>query len=70
MEIGDTVKVKKTGGRGIIKIIEGIPPRKVYVKLFIGDIIEGGYVYFRMFNSFGTKTLTLNPYDINDIEVV
>ena len=68
MEIGDTVKVKETGGRGVVKIIEGIPPRKVYVDLYTGA--DGGYVYFRMFNSFGTKTLALNPYDINDVEAV
>ncbi len=78
MEVGNTVKVKKTDSRGIIRALEGVPPRKAYVELEPGA--EAGYIYLRMFASTedqyilgspaGPQTIPLNIYNINELEVI
>ena len=78
MEIGDTVRVKADGSIGVVRIIEGAPARKAYVDIEPGA--NAGYVYIRMHVPMehqyiegtpdGPDTLALNPYDIDDLEIV
>lgn len=76
MEIGNLVVVKETGQVGSIRILEGgCPPHKVYVDLTAGA--DAGYIYMRMYVSAsykdgkpGASTLTLNVYDVDQVELV
>jgi len=77
MEIGDTVRVKKDGSLGVVRILEGAPHRIAYVEIEPGAL--GGYVYIRMQvqswthnrgPNFNPETLALNPYTIDELEVV
>ena len=78
MEIGDLVRVMADGSTGTVRILEGAPPRKAYI-----DVIPGansGYVYLRMSipaeeqyikgTPSGPDTLALNPYNIDELELV
>jgi len=69
MEIGDYVEIEN-GGMGIIRILEGYPPRKAYVDVFPGA--DEGYVYFRMYDPVEKNVVTsaLNIYDLEDIKVI
>ena len=66
MDIGDAVRVKANGHKGVVTIMEGIPIRIVYVELHIGA--DAGYVYLTLGDP--SETLTLNPYNIDDLEIV
>ena len=75
MEIGNLVVVKETGQVGYVRLLEGEPPRRVYVELTPGA--DGGYIYMRMRVSAtytdgkpGIETLTLNVYNANQVELV
>ena len=69
MEIGDKVRVKADGSKGTVKILEGVFHRVAYIELDNGAY--GEYVYFRMFTlTGGVETLTLNSYDVNELEVI
>jgi len=78
MEIGDRVRIKEDGSEGIVRILEGVPPYKAYVDLEPGAI--AGYVYFRIFiaaeeryikgTPSGPGTLALNPYNVDDLEII
>ena len=77
MEIGDRVRVKKDGSEGVVRILEGAPVRRAHVEVEPGAM--GGYVYMRMCveswthnrgPNFNPETLALNPYDIDELEIV
>lgn len=67
MEIGDIIRVKETGQRGELFILEGCPPRIAWVGLFPGA--DGGYRYMRLATVDGQIiTETLNTFNISEIE--
>lgn len=71
IEVEDLVKVKATGQRGIVRLLEGAPVRKAYVDLTPGA--DSNYIYMRIVvetgvDKFGPETLALNVYDIDEIE--
>ncbi|KKM83500.1 hypothetical protein LCGC14_1308730 [marine sediment metagenome] len=78
MEVGNIVRVKNTDSRGIIRALEGVPPRKAYVDLEPGA--ESGYIYLRIFvnaedryipgGPAGPETIPLNIYSVDDLEIV
>lgn len=78
MKIGDLVRVKKTGQEGNIRILEGAPAYKAYVDMIPGA--AGGYVYLTMYiaaeeqyiqgEPSGVITLALNPYELDELEIV
>jgi len=73
VEIGDSVKVIKTGAHGIIRALEGAPVRKAYVDVEPGA--DSGYIYLRVLVRYmpgrpaGPQTVPLNIYNIDDLEV-
>lgn len=73
MEVGDYVQIK-SGGVGVVCILEGVPHRKAYVDVAPGA--DAGYVYFRMVNpkpyehGNNIDTMPLNIYDVNNLEVI
>jgi hypothetical protein len=69
LEINDRIKIKKTGQRGVIRIFEGNPHKKVYVEL--SEKNENDYVYFRMPTIDGDIiNIMLNCYDMSEIEEI
>ncbi len=78
VEIGDLVKVKADGSIGIVRILEGVPPYKAYVDMEPGA--NGGYVYLKLNvpaedqyiegEPTGPSILALNPYSIDELEVI
>ena len=69
MEIGNRVRVKADGSEGTVEILEGVPHRTAYVDIKPGA--NAGYVYFRMTGAYGgIETFTLNPYDVDELEVI
>jgi hypothetical protein len=77
MEIGDRVRVKADGSEGTVMILDGSPPREAYVDIEPGA--SAGYVYMRIIVEswkpprgpvFKPETLALNPYTIDELEVV
>lgn len=69
LEIDDRVVIKKTGQRGVIRILEGMPHKKAYVELSQSD--EDNCIYFRMPTIRGDIiTKALNHYDMDEIEEI
>lgn len=68
MEIGNLVRIEETGQVGTVRILEGYPPWAVYVELTPGP--DTGYIRTRMRVSTGIKTLKLNVYSFDQVEVV
>ncbi len=78
MELGNIVRVKNTNSRGIVRALEGFPPRKAYVDLEPGA--ESGYIYLRILVSAkdryipgspaGPETMPLNIYSIDELEII
>lgn len=65
MKIGDTVKVKNTNQKGILRLLFGYPPRKALVSLFPGA--DSGYQYVTMLTENGIELEALNEFDFVDI---
>ncbi len=78
MEVGNIIRVKNTPWCGVIRALEGVPPRKAYVDLEPGAV--SGYIYLRIFVSAedrhipgdpaGPETMPLNIYNVDELEII
>lgn len=69
--VGDMVLIKSIGLKGRVYILEGYPARKAWIEVYPGA--QGGYLYITMVDPYDyndTSLLTLNVYDITDLEKI
>ena len=65
MEVGNRVKIRKTGSFGTIVALEGTPARKAYVDVEPGA--DGGYIYLRLLVDGCIQTMALNIYSLDEL---